>query len=45
VARLLAELRDPARVVTRLHDDETLSAPLRRAAMQALMRRGSQARP
>jgi WD40 repeat protein len=41
VKRLFAELREPAQVVTRLRDDGSLSAPLRRAALQEVMRHGS----
>jgi len=44
VARLFAELREPAPVVARLRADERLSDPLRRAALRAVMRRGEQAR-
>jgi len=40
VERLSAELREPARVGARLRGDESLSGPLRRAALQALLRRG-----
>jgi hypothetical protein len=45
VARLFAELQDPARVVARLRADEGLSDPLRHAALRTVMRRGEQARP
>jgi hypothetical protein len=45
VARLLAELREPDQVVARLRADRTLSEPLRRAAVRAVMRRGQQAKP
>jgi WD40 repeat protein len=40
VERLFDELREPAQVVSRLRDDRTLSAPLRRAALQEVMRQG-----
>jgi WD40 repeat protein len=39
VGRLFAELREPDRVVSRLRDDDSLSAPLRRAALQEVMRK------
>ena len=45
VARLFAELGEPDRVVARLRADGSLSDPLRRAALRAVMRRGGQARP
>src|SRR5262249_10717239 len=45
VERLFAELREPARVVTRLRGAEDLSEPLRHAALRAVMLRGKQARP
>jgi len=45
VARLFAELREPAQVVARLRTNESLSDPLRRAALRAVMRRGEQIRP
>jgi WD40 repeat protein len=45
VARLFAELREPAQVVARLRADQSLSDPLRRAALRAVMRRGEQAGP
>src|SRR5262249_45602013 len=41
VKRLFAERREPAPVFARLRDDGSLSAPLRRAALQAVMRQGS----
>jgi WD40 repeat protein len=41
VKRLFAELREPAPVVSRLREDGSLSAPLRRAALQAVMRQAS----
>jgi WD40 repeat protein/tRNA A-37 threonylcarbamoyl transferase component Bud32 len=41
VKRLFAELREPALVVARLRDDGSLTAPLRRAALQAVMRQAS----
>jgi hypothetical protein len=44
VARLFAELRELVRVVAHLRTDESLSDPLRRAALRAVMRRGEQAR-
>jgi WD40 repeat protein len=40
VARLVAEVREPAEVVARLWADQSMSDPLRRAALQAVMRRG-----
>jgi hypothetical protein len=43
VAHLFAELREPDRVVGRLRDDQSVSDPMRRAAMRAVMRRGQQA--
>jgi WD40 repeat protein len=45
VARLFAELREPAQVVARLRADESLNDPLRRAALRVVMRRGEQAGP
>ena len=45
VARLFAELREPAEVVARLRADETLSDPMRHAALRAVMRRGQRAMP
>jgi eukaryotic-like serine/threonine-protein kinase len=45
VARLVAELREPDQVVARLQADQSLSDPLRRAAMREVMRRGQQAIP
>jgi eukaryotic-like serine/threonine-protein kinase len=45
VARLFAELREPDQVVARLRADQSLSDPLRRAAMREVMRRGQQAIP
>jgi WD40 repeat protein len=39
-ARLFAELREPAEVVARLRADQSMSDPLRRAALRAVMRRG-----
>jgi WD40 repeat protein len=41
VQRLFGELREPALVVARLRDDGSLSAPLRRAALQEVMRQAS----
>jgi eukaryotic-like serine/threonine-protein kinase len=41
VTRLFAELTEPARVVSRLQADSSLSAALRRAALQEVMRQGS----
>jgi WD40 repeat protein len=41
VRRLFAEERQPARVVARLRADKRLSEPLRRAALQAVMRQAS----
>jgi WD40 repeat protein len=41
VKRLFAELREPVPVFSRLRDDRSLSAPLRRAALQAVMRQAS----
>jgi WD40 repeat protein len=41
VKRLFAELGKPALVVARLREDGSLSAPLRRAALQEVMRQGS----
>jgi hypothetical protein len=38
VARLFAELREPDQVVARLRDDGSLSTPLRRAALQEVLR-------
>jgi hypothetical protein len=43
--RLFAELRELDQVVARLRADQSLSDPLRRAAMRAVMRRGPQAIP
>jgi WD40 repeat protein len=40
VARLFALLREPAEVVARLRTDQSLSDPLRHAALRAVMRRG-----
>jgi WD40 repeat protein len=40
VARLFDELRAPAEVVARLRADQSLSDPLRRAALRAVLRRG-----
>ncbi|HEV3259448.1 MAG TPA: WD40 repeat domain-containing protein [Gemmataceae bacterium] len=45
VAGLFAELGEPAQVVVRVRADKSLSGPLRRAALRAVMRRGEQARP
>ena len=39
VAAIFAEWHEPAQVVDRLRTDESLSHPLRRAALQAVMRR------
>src|SRR5262245_30220436 len=41
VKRLFAELREPAPVFARVRDDGPLSAPLRRAALRAVMRQAS----
>jgi WD40 repeat protein len=41
VERLFAELREPAAVVSRLRADGSLNGPLRRAALQEVMRQGS----
>jgi WD40 repeat protein len=41
VARLFAELREPDQVVARLREDGSLSTPLRRAALQEVLRQGS----
>ena len=43
VARLFAELHEATDVVVRLRADQTLSDPLRHAAVRAVMRRGQQA--
>ena len=40
VARFFAELREPAKVVARLQTDQSMSGPLRSAALRAVMRRG-----
>jgi eukaryotic-like serine/threonine-protein kinase len=40
VARLFALLREPAEVVARLRADQSMSDPLRHAALRAVMRRG-----
>jgi eukaryotic-like serine/threonine-protein kinase len=45
VERLVAELRKPDQVVARLRADQSLSDPLRRATVRAVMRRGQQALP
>jgi WD40 repeat protein len=45
VARLFAELREPAAVVARLRADDTLSAPARHAALLAVMRRAQRDMP
>jgi eukaryotic-like serine/threonine-protein kinase len=45
VARLFAELREPAEVVARLRADENLSDALRSAAFRAVMGRRKQAAP
>jgi WD40 repeat protein len=45
VARLFAELREPAPVVARLRADSALGDPLRRAALRAVMRRGGATGP
>ena len=45
VARLFAELREPAEVVSRLQADQTLNEPLRRTALRAVMRRAQQFTP
>jgi WD40 repeat protein len=42
VAGLFAELREPDEVVARLKSDQSLSEPLRRATLRAVMRRGRQ---
>jgi hypothetical protein len=41
VERLFAELREPARVASRLRTDAALSDALRRAALQEVLRRAS----
>jgi WD40 repeat protein len=45
VARLFAELREPDQVAARLRSDQSLSEPLRRAAMREVMRRAQHAIP
>ena len=40
VARLFAQPREPAEVVARLRADQSMSDPLRHAALRAVMRRG-----
>jgi WD40 repeat protein len=45
VAGLFAELREPDEVVARLRGNANLAAPLRRAALREVMRRGQQAMP
>jgi WD40 repeat protein/predicted Ser/Thr protein kinase len=45
VARLVAESREPDQVFTRLRTEESLSEPMRHAAMRAVMRRGQRANP
>ena len=40
VERLFAESREPDHVVARLRSDQSLSDPLRHAALRAVMRRG-----
>jgi WD40 repeat protein/tRNA A-37 threonylcarbamoyl transferase component Bud32 len=45
VAGLFAELHEPAQVVVRLRADASLSNPLRRAALKAVMRRDEQESP
>jgi WD40 repeat protein len=45
VARLFAELREPVKVVSRLQSDQTLTEPLRRSALRAVMRRAQQFTP
>jgi WD40 repeat protein len=45
VARLFAELREPAPVVARLRADSALGDPLRRAALRVVMRRGGATGP
>ncbi len=45
VARLFAELLEPAEVVARLLADQNLNEPLRRAALRAVMRRVQQFTP
>ncbi len=45
VARLFAELREPAAVVARLRADDSLSDPMRHAALRAVMRRGQRDMP
>ncbi len=45
VARLFAALRKPATVVARLRADDSLSDPMRHAALRALMRRGQRDMP
>jgi hypothetical protein len=41
VERLFAELREPARVASRLRTDAALSDAMRRAALQEVMRRAN----
>src|SRR5262249_4232170 len=45
VARLFAELREPAQVVARLQADAGRKGPERGAALGAVLRRGGRARP
>lgn len=45
VTKLLSELKDPAQVRIRINGDVKISAPLRRAAIQALIRRNEAVRP
>jgi WD40 repeat protein len=45
VARLFAEMHEPAAVVAGARADTTLSEPMRHAALREVMRRGIQARP
>ena len=45
VERLFAELREPSEVVARLRADQSMSDPLRRAALRAVMRRGQLDKP
>ena len=40
VGRLLAELREPTLVVSRLREDGSVSAPLRRAVLREVLRQG-----
>jgi hypothetical protein len=45
VARLFDALRAPADVVARLKANQSMSEPLRRAALRAVMRRGQPGTP